>query len=334
MRAYGHTRPAPLDADDAIVEIDAPEPEPGPDDLLVEVRAVSVNPVDWKVRAGLGPDGPFRILGWDAAGVVRAVGPRVEGFAPGDAVYYAGDLARPGSNAERQAVDHRIAARMPATLSFAEAAALPLTAITAWEMLFDRLGIAEGGGAGERLLVVGAGGGVGSIAIQIARALTGLEVIATASRPETEAWVRELGAQHVVSHDGPFADAVRAIAPEGVHHVLSANGTDRNLDQIVAALRPQGRLGLIDDPETFDIMKLKTKAISLHWEFMFARPMHRTPDMAEQGRLLARVAALVDAGRVRTTVGAHLGRLSVETLREAHRLLESGRTRGKLVLDL
>ncbi len=334
MRAYGHTRPAPLDADDAIVEIDAPEPEPGPDDLLVEVRAVSVNPVDWKVRAGLGPDGPFRILGWDAAGVVRAVGPRVEGFAPGDAVYYAGDLARPGSNAERQAVDHRIAARMPATLSFAEAAALPLTAITAWEMLFDRLGIAEGGGAGERLLVVGAGGGVGSIAIQIARALTGLEVIATASRPETEAWVRELGAQHVVSHDGPFADAVRAIAPEGVDHVLSANGTDRNLDQIVAALRPQGRLGLIDDPETFDIMKLKTKAISLHWEFMFARPMHRTPDMAEQGRLLARVAALVDAGRVRTTVGAHLGRLSVETLREAHRLLESGRARGKLVLDL
>jgi len=334
MRAYGHTRPAPLDADDAILEIDAPEPEPGPDDLLVEVRAVSVNPVDWKVRAGLGPDGPFRILGWDAAGVLRAVGPRVEGFAPGDAVYYAGDLARPGSNAERQAVDHRIAARMPATLSFAEAAALPLTAITAWEMLFDRLGIAEGDGAGERLLVVGAGGGVGSIAIQIARALTGLEVIATASRPETEAWVRELGAHHVVSHAGPFADAVRAIAPEGVDHVLSANGTDRNLDQIVAALRPQGRLGLIDDPETFDIMKLKTKAISLHWEFMFARPMHRTPDMAEQGRLLARVAALVDAGRVRTTVGAHLGRLSVETLREAHDLLESGRARGKLVLDL
>ncbi|MEM8595829.1 MAG: zinc-binding alcohol dehydrogenase family protein [Pseudomonadota bacterium] len=334
MKAFGHTAPRPLDAPDAIVALEVPPPEPGPLDLLVAPRAVSINPVDYKVRANFAPEGPHRILGWDAAGDVLAVGSAVEGFVPGDKVYYAGDLTRPGAQAEQQTVDHRIVAKMPTSLGYAEAAALPLTAITAWEMLFDRLRIAEGGGAGESLLIMGAGGGVGSIAIQLARALTGLTVIGTASRPETEAWVREMGAQHVVSHAGPFAEAVREIVPDGVDYVISTNGTDQHLDQIVEAMKPQARFGLIDDPAQFDIAKLKLKSISLHWEFMFTRSMFATGDIAEQGRLLARVARLVDEGQLRSTVGRHLGTLSVESLREAHALLETGRAKGKLVLDV
>ncbi|MEM1385301.1 MAG: zinc-binding alcohol dehydrogenase family protein [Pseudomonadota bacterium] len=335
MRAFGHTRPTALEEPDALQSFDLPVPEPGPQDLLVAVKAVSVNPVDAKMRTRPLPEAEApRILGWDAAGVVEAVGAAVTGFRPGDAVYYAGDLTRQGSNAAYQTVDARIAAKKPESLGFAEAAALPLTAITAWEMLFDRLGFAEGGGGGETLLMVGAAGGVGSIAIQLARALTEREVIATASRPETQDWVRSLGAQHVVSHAAPFAEAVRAIVPGGVDAVFSANASDQHLAQIVESLRPQGRFGLIDDPESFDIMALKRKSISLHWEFMFTRSMFATPDLAKQGGLLARLADLVDSGRVKTTVGQHLGTLSLETLREAHALLESGRAKGKLVLEV
>ncbi|MEM8989550.1 MAG: zinc-binding alcohol dehydrogenase family protein [Pseudomonadota bacterium] len=335
MRAFGHTRPTALEEPDALQSFDLPVPEPGPQDLLVSVKAVSVNPVDAKMRTRPLPEAEApRILGWDAAGVVEAVGAAVTGFRPGDAVYYAGDLTRQGSNAAYQTVDARIAAKKPESLGFAEAAALPLTAITAWEMLFDRLGFAEGGGGGETLLMVGAAGGVGSIAIQLARALTEREVIATASRPETQDWVRSLGAQHVVSHAAPFAEAVRAIVRGGVDAVFSANASDQHLAQIVESLRPQGRFGLIDDPESFDIMALKRKSISLHWEFMFTRSMFATPDLAKQGGLLARLADLVDSGRVKTTVGQHLGTLSLETLREAHALLESGRAKGKLVLEV
>ncbi|MEM6547412.1 MAG: zinc-binding alcohol dehydrogenase family protein [Pseudomonadota bacterium] len=335
MRAFGHTRPTALEEPDALQSFDLPVPEPGPQDLLVAVKAVSVNPVDAKMRTRPLPEAEApRILGWDAAGVVEAVGAAVTGFRPGDAVYYAGDLTRQGSNAAYQTVDARIAAKKPESLGFAEAAALPLTAITAWEMLFDRLGFAEGGGGGETLLMVGAAGGVGSIAIQLARALTEREVIATASRPETQDWVRSLGAQHVVSHAAPFAEAVRAIVRGGVDAVFSANASDQHLAQIVESLRPQGRFGLIDDPESFDIMALKRKSISLHWEFMFTRSMFATPDLAKQGGLLARLADLVDSGRVKTTVGQHLGTLSLETLREAHALLESGRAKGKLVLEV
>ncbi|MEL7347569.1 MAG: zinc-binding alcohol dehydrogenase family protein [Pseudomonadota bacterium] len=335
MRAYGHTRPAALSDEDAILALEAPAPQPGPQDLLVAVRAVSVNPVDYKVRANLAPDGAQRILGWDAAGEVLEVGAAVSGFAPGDRVYYAGDLTRPGSNAEQQAVDARIAAKMPATLDFAAAAALPLTAITAWEMLFDRLLIGRGAAsAGKTLMIIGGAGGVGSIAIQLARALTEATVIATASRPESADWVRRLGAHHVVNHRAPFAAEVQEIAPDGVDFIFSTNATGQHWETMTEAAAPQGRIGIIDDPEGIDISRLKMKSLSLSWEFMFTRSMFATPDIAAQGALLAEVAGLVDAGKIRTTATEAMGAMSVETLRQAHARLETGTAIGKMVLTV
>ncbi len=335
MKAIGFFHNGPIDRDDALVDLDLPEPVPGPRDLLVEVRAVSVNPVDTKVRrhGAIPADGP-RILGYDAAGVVRAVGSEVTLFKPGDAVWHAGAIGRPGTNAELHAVDERIVGRKPASLSFADAAALPLTAITAWELLFDRLGVAQGGGDGDAILVTGAAGGVGSILVQLARELTGLTVIGTASRPETQAWVRELGAHHVIDHAQPLQPQLDAIGIPQVRYVASLTHTDVHYDALVQALAPQGRLGLIDDPATpLDVMKLKGKALSLHWEMMFARPMHQTPDMIEQHRLLNAVADLVDAGRLRATTGEHFGRIDATNLKRAHALIESNRAKGKIVLE-
>ncbi|MEM9784689.1 MAG: zinc-binding alcohol dehydrogenase family protein [Pseudomonadota bacterium] len=335
MQAFGHDAPRRLDDPSAIIEIDAPEPEMGPDDLLVSVRAASVNPVDSKVRQNLAPEAGPRILGWDAAGDVVAVGANVSGFAPGDAVYYAGDLTRPGSNAERQAVDHRLAAKKPTSLDYAAAAALPLTTITAWEMLFDRFRLQPGAqDQSGSVLVVGGAGGVGSIAIQLAKTLTPFTVLATASRPETGDWVRELGADHVINHSAPFAEAVKAAVPGGVSHAFSTNGTGTHWAQIIEAMAPQGHIGLIDDPEQLDASLLKLKSLTLTWEFMFTRSMFATADIGAQGALLARTAALIDDGRLRTTLADHLGKMSVETLRKAHGLLESGRSRGKIVLDV
>jgi zinc-binding alcohol dehydrogenase family protein len=335
MKAIGFFHNGPIDRDDALVALDLPDPVPGPRDLLVEVRAVSVNPVDTKVRRNATPPaGEPRILGYDAAGVVRAVGSEVTLFKPGDAVWHAGAIGRPGTNAELHAVDERIVGRKPSSLSFAEAAALPLTAITAWELLFDRLQVAQGGGDGDAILVTGAAGGVGSILVQLARELTGLTVIGTASRPETQAWVSSLGAHHVIDHAQPLQPQLDAIGLPQVRYVASLTHTDAHYDALVQALAPQGRLGLIDDPATpLDVMKLKGKSLSLHWEMMFARPMHQTPDMIEQHRLLNAVADLVDAGRLRTTVGEHLGRIDAANLKRAHALIESGRAKGKLVLE-
>lgn len=335
MKAVGFFQNHPLAHPEALVDVELPEPAPGPDDLLVEVKAVSVNPVDVKVRAGgsVPADGP-RIAGWDAAGVVRAVGANVRGFAPGDEVYYAGSIDRPGSNAQRQAVDARIVGRKPKTLSFADAAALPLTSITAWELLFDRLGVAPGGGAGQRLLVVGGAGGVGSMLVQIARRFTALTVIATASRPETVDWVTRLGAHHVVDHRQPLADELARLGADGVHLVASLTQTEQHYAALVAALRPQGRLALIDDPkQPLDISAMKGKSLSLHWELMFTRPMFRTEDIAAQGRLLDEVARAIDDGRLQGTRTRHFGVLSASTLREAHAWIESGRAIGKGVLD-
>lgn len=335
MKAVGYRANGPIDRADALLDLVVPAPVPGPRDLLVEVRAISVNPVDAKVRRNAAPPpGEARILGYDAAGVVRAVGRDVTLFAPGDEVWYAGDIGRPGTNAEWHAVDERIVGRKPASLSFADAAALPLTAITAWELLFDRLQTPRDGGAGEAILVVGAGGGVGSILVQLARRLTGLTVIGTASRAGTREWVRDLGAHHVIDHAQPLQPQLDAIGVPQVRYVASLTHTDAHYDALVDALAPQGRLGLIDDPATpLDVMKLKGKALSLHWELMFTRPMHRTPDMIEQHRLLDAVADLVDAGTLRATTGEHLGRIDAANLRRAHALIESGRTRGKLVLE-
>lgn len=333
MKAIGYYQNLPIDHADALVELDLPEPAPGPRDLLVDVRAVSVNPVDTKLRRNAAPaDGAPRVLGFDAAGVVRAVGAQVSLFKPGDRVWYAGSIARAGSNAQSQLVDERIVGRMPASLDFAAAAALPLTAITAWELLFDRLQVLRDGDG--TLLVVGAAGGVGSIFVQLARRLTGLRVIGTASRQDTRNWVESLGAHAVIDHSRPLDQELARIGVNAVDYVASLTHTEQHYDAIVAALKPQGRLGLIDDPAApLDLLKLKRKSLSLHWELMFTRSLFETPDMIEQHRLLNAVADLVDAGTVTTTLGEHFGTLSAANLRRAHALIESGKARGKIVLD-
>lgn len=335
MKAVGYLQSLPISHPEALVDLTLPAPLPGPRDLLVRVAAVSVNPVDTKVRRNRAPQpGQPEVLGWDAVGRVEALGADVAGFAVGDRVYYAGAINRPGSNAELQLVDHRIAALAPRSLGDGEAAALPLTAITAWELLFDRLGVAEGGGAGQSLLVTGAAGGVGSILVQLARELTQLRVIGTASRPETRAWVKELGAHAVIDHGKPLRPQLVAAGVAEVELVASLTHTDQHWESLIDVAAPQGRIGLIDDPATpLDVMLLKRKALSLHWEMMFTRSMFGTPDIAEQGRLLARVAALVDEGRLRSTVSEQLSPINATNLRRAHEQVESGRMRGKLVLS-
>jgi NADPH2:quinone reductase len=332
MKAVGFKAPSPIDVPESLIDLDLPQPVPTGRDLLVAVRAVSVNPVDTKVRASRKPvEGQAEVIGWDAAGVVEAVGPEATLFKVGDPVFYAGAIDRPGSNAQFQLVDERIVGRKPASLSFAEAAALPLTAITAWELLFDRLGATtDSTGA---LLVVGGAGGVGSILIQLARQLTGLTVIATASRPQTRDWCLALGAHHVVDHAGDLVSAVKATGAGPVGLVASLTNTTDHFPALVEILAPQGRLGVIDDPKSLDALPLKWKSISLHWEMMFARSLYQTPDMIEQHRLLDAVADLVDAGRLKTTLTQVLTPINAANLKTAHAAVESGRTRGKIVLE-
>ncbi len=333
MKAVAYRQSLPIDAAESLLDVSLPEPTPGPRDLKVRVHAVSVNPVDTKVRKRAAPPaGEHKVLGWDAAGVVEAVGPQVTLFKPGDRVWYAGDITRAGSNAELQCVDERIVGRMPSSLSFAQAAALPLTAITAWEVLFDRLEVGEK--TQGALLIVGAAGGVGSIMTQLARQLTGLTVIGTASRPETQAWVRELGAHHVIDHSQPLSAELQRIGVPSVSYVASLTQTDKHYAEIVKVLAPQGRLSLIDDPATpLDVMLLKGKSLSLRWESMFTRSMFQTPDMQAQHELLTRVSQLVDEGRIRTTLGEHFGAINAANLKRAHAFIERGVARGKVVLE-
>ncbi|MGC5781583.1 zinc-binding alcohol dehydrogenase family protein [Methylobacterium sp. NFXW15] len=335
MRAVGYRKSLPITDAEALIDLDLPQPEPGPHDLLVKVEAISVNPVDTKVRRRAEPEaGDAKILGWDAAGTVLAIGPEVTEFAVGEAVFYAGDITRAGTNAEYHCVDSRIVGRKPRSLDWAQAAALPLTAITAWETLFDRLDVAKPvPGAPPALLIVGGAGGVGSIAIQLARQLTDLTVIATASRPETAQWCRDLGAHHVVDHAKPLSTEVAALGIGAPGLVFSTTNTDLHLSEIGALIAPQGRLALIDDPASLDVSLLKRKSLSLHWELMFTRSMFGTADIAEQGRLLNEVSRLVDAGRLRTTLGEHYGRIDARNLKRAHELIESGRAKGKIVLE-
>ena len=334
MKAIGYRQNLPVDQPHALEDLDLPPPVPGARDLLVRVKAVSVNPVDTKVRRNrpATADKP-QVLGWDAVGIVEAVGADVRGFAVGDRVFYAGSITRPGANSELHVVDERIAARAPTSLEDGQAAALPLTAITAWELLFDRLRVPQGGGAGQSLLIVGGAGGVGSILIQLARQLTQLTVIATASRPETRDWCLALGAHAVIDHTQPLAQALKDGGHGQVDFVAALTQTGQHFEQIVESLKPQGALGIIDDMPVLDAMKLKTKAISLHWELMFTRSMFETPDMAEQGQLLAEVARLVDEGRLRTTAGAHFGTINAANLLRAHAFVESGKAQGKVVLE-
>ncbi|MEE3926445.1 zinc-binding alcohol dehydrogenase family protein [Pseudomonas viridiflava] len=335
MKAVAYYQSLPVSNPDSLQNIELPEPVAGARDLLVEVKAISVNPVDTKIRQNVSPEnGEAKVLGWDVAGVVKAVGSDVTLFQPGDKVYYAGSLIRPGANSELHVVDERIVGHMPKSLSFAHAAALPLTAITAWELLFERLQIVQGKGeSGQSLLIVGAAGGVGSILTQLARQLTALKVIGTASRAETESWVRELGAHEVLDHSKPLSEELKRVGIRAVTHVASLTQTEQHLDQLVEALKPQGKLGLIDDPKALDVSKLKRKSLSLHWEFMYTRSMFETDDIIEQHNLLNRVAELVDAGTLKTTFGEHFGTINAENLRRAHELLESGKAKGKIVLE-
>ena len=334
MKAIGYHAPLPITSEQSLIDLELPAPVPQPRDLVVRVKAISVNPVDVKVRArATPPAGEARILGWDAAGVVESVGAETGLFKPGDEVFYAGALDRPGANSELHAVDERIVGRKPASLSFAQAAALPLTAITAWELLFDRLAVPYGvkTPAGALLIVNGAGG-VGSILVQLARRLTGLTVIATASRPETIAWVKAMGAHHVIDHHRPLDEGLKAIGIAEVGYVAGLTGTDGHLAAIVRALAPQGKLALIDDPEALDIVSFKHKSLSVHWELMFTRSLYGTPDLIAQHRLLNEVADLVDDGVLRTTLHEEYGLINAANLRRAHAVIESGKAIGKLVL--
>lgn len=335
MKAIGYKAPGAIEREDALQDIELPRPVPVGRDLLVEVKAISVNPVDTKVRKGASPEaGQWKVLGWDAVGTVVEAGPAAKDFNIGDEVFYAGSLIRPGANSEFHLVDERIVGKKPTTLSDAQAAALPLTAITAWEMLFDRLDIRKRvPGAANAIVIIGGAGGVGSIAIQIARALTDVTVIATASRLETQEWVKALGAHHVIDHSKPIAEQVAALGIGAPAFVFSTTETNDHLMEIVELIAPQGRFGLIDDPESLDVLGFKRKAVSIHWELMFTRSIFETADMAEQGKLLNELSRLVDEGKIRTTVTEVLSPINAANLRQAHSAIESGKTRGKVVLQ-
>jgi len=340
IKAIGYQDNLAIDNEQALQDITLDKPTATGHDILVEVKAISVNPVDYKIRQSRpAPDGKYAVIGWDAAGIVTAVGDEVSLFSVGDKVYYAGDLTRSGSNAEYQLVDERIVGRMPSSLSFAEAAALPLTTITAWEMLFERLQIpVSDSSSGESandvsVLVIGAAGGVGSILTQLLKTRTSATIIGTASRDESVQWLKDLGADHVINHRNPLFDELQQTSINEVDYVISLNNTDEHYEEIIKCLKPQGKLGLIDDPKSLDAKALKTKCLSLHWEFMFTRSMFHTPDMIEQHRLLTDVANMIDAGEIKTTVAYHLGTITAEHVRSAHQMLENQQVHGKIVLE-
>ncbi len=336
MKAVAITRYLPITDPKAFLDVELPKPAPTGRDLLVAVKAVSINPVDTKIRKSKGQDvveDPPRVLGWDASGVVEAVGSDVTLFSPGDEVYYAGDITRSGSNSEFQLVDERIVGTKPVSLDFAQAAALPLTTITAYECFFERLGIdRDDAHKGQTLFIIGAGGGVGSIGIQLAKA-AGLTVIATASRPETTSWVKELGADHVVNHREPMVEQVRALGFQHVDHIAIFNDM-RHWDAAVELIRPQGGIVSIDNTDVpMPMAGMKTKSASLHWEFMFTRAMFETSDMIEQHKLLSYVAEEIDAGRIRTTLDEVLSPINAENISKAHAMVETGKAKGKIVVQ-
>lgn len=334
MKAVGYHKSLPIAEAQSLIDVDIPVPEPKGRDLRVSVKAISVNPVDTKMRMRSAPaEGSVAVLGWDVAGIVDAAGPDATLFKPGDEVFYAGAIDRPGANAQLHLVDERIVGRKPKSLSFAEAAALPLTSITAWELLFDRLAVRPGKSPDDRtLLVVGGAGGVGSILIQLARRLTGLTVVATASRAETRQWCLDLGAHAVVDHSKPLRPQIEALRLPPVALVASLTKTDEHFEALADLIAPQGHLALIDDPATLAVSLLKRKSIALHWEFMYTRSLFQTPDMIAQHNLLNDVAALVDDGVIKTTLGDDYGIINAANLKRAHAMLESGRAKGKIVL--
>ncbi|MEB2846451.1 zinc-binding alcohol dehydrogenase family protein [Rhizobiales bacterium RZME27] len=336
MKAIGYKIPSPISDRDSLIDIELPKPQPEGRDILVQVKAVSVNPVDYKVRRSASPDdgSDWKVIGWDATGIVAEVGNEVASFQVGDEVWYAGSITRPGANAEFHLVDERIVGKKPSKLNWAEAAALPLTSLTAWEAFFDRLDVKKPvSGAAPAVLIIGGAGGVGSITIQIARQFTDLTVIATASRPETQEFVKSLGAHHVVDHSKPLASQIAALGIGAPAFVFSTTQTAQHVDNIVELIAPQGRFCLIDDPSGFDIMAFKRKAVSIHHELMFTRAIYGTPDMDEQARILNEISAAVDDGRISTTATNNCGQINAANLKKAHEQLESGSTIGKVVLE-
>lgn len=332
MKAIGYNQNRPITALDALIEFKAEIPKLRTHDLLVKVKGVSVNPVDVKIRAKFLAEEGTKIMGYDAAGIVKEVGNDVSKFKVGDEVFYAGDITRPGTNSEFHAVDERIVGKKPQSLGFAEAAGLPLTSITAWELLFDSLKIKEGEGKGECILIIGGAGGVGSILIQLAKKLTQLTVIATASRPETVEWVKKMGADHVINHRKSLVEQMKILALEPCY-VATLTGTEGHFPAIVELIKPRGHIALIDDPQNLDIMLGKSKSLSIRWEFMFTRSMHQTNDIENQHVLLNRLSNLIDAGTIISTVTNNFGKLTVETLKAAHKEQESGRVIGKNVFE-
>jgi NADPH2:quinone reductase len=335
MKAVGYRKSLPIEDAESLFDFDAAKPEPKGRDIRVAVKAVSVNPVDGKVRKRAAPpEGETKILGYDAAGVVDAVGPEVTLFKPGDEVFYAGSILRQGTNSEFHLVDERIVGRKPKTLSFTQAAALPLTSITAWELLFDRLGATPGKSVDPRtLLIVGGAGGVGSILIQLARRLTGLTVVATASRPESQKWCLDLGAHAVIDHAKPMKEQIEKLKFPPVALIASLTATDQHYKALADIIAPQGRFGLIDDPPEFNVAVFKGKAVSIHWESMFTRSSFQTADMIAQHHLLNDVADLIDKGVLRTTLDQTFGTINAANLKRAQALIESGKSRGKIVLE-
>jgi len=335
MKAIGYKKSLPIAEAEALIDFEAPKPEPKGRDIRVAVKAISANPVDYKVRKRAAPpEGEFKILGFDAAGIVDAVGPEVTLFKPGDEVFYAGSILRQGTNSEFHLVDERIVGRKPKTLSFAQAAALPLTSITAWELLFDRLGTVPGKSVDPRtLLIIGGAGGVGSILIQLARRLTGLTVVATASRAESRKWCLDLGAHAVVDHAAPMKEQIEKLKMPPVGLVASLTNTEQHYKALAEIIAPQGKYGLIDDPGEFNVAAFKGKSCSVHWESMFTRSSFQTADMIGQHDLLNDVADLVDKGVLKTTLGENFGAINAANLKRAHALLESGKSRGKIVLE-
>jgi len=333
MKAIGFDQPGPINSEGALRDIELPKPTPRGRDLLVKIEAISVNPVDSKLRQRPFEETPPKVLGFDAAGIVEQVGDEAKDFNVGDRVFYAGAINRPGTNSEFHLVDERLVGPMPNSVDFPEAAALPLTSITAWEMLFDRLKVkSPPPQGGNTILIIGGAGGVGSIAIQLLKALTNLTIIATASRPETHDWVKSLGAHYVVNHNEPLAPQVEALGLEAPGYVFSTTQTHLHFNDIIAILAPQGRFGLIDDPEELDARPLKIKSLSLHWELMFTRSLFSTTDMGEQGKLLKEVSSLIDQGKIISTLSKIEGRINAKNLTSAHLQIESGSTKGKIVL--
>ena len=339
MKAIGYQHSLEITQADSLVEFEQSIPSPSGRDLLVKIAAISVNPVDTKIRMKAQPEnGEYKVLGWDAVGEVIDVGDAVSIYKKGDKVWYAGDLTRPGTNAEYHLVDERIVGHKPQSITNAEAAAFPLTAITAWELLFDRLQIQQNTAADTRhhqqILVIGAAGGVGSVLVQLASKLTNALIIGTASRPESQQWVTELGADHVIDHRQPLSDELERIGITNVSHVISLNATEQHFSEIAQVIAPQGKFALIDDPSTpLDISLLKMKSVSLHWEFMYTRSMFATTDMDKQGELLNKIADLIDTGEIKTTMGQHYGTINADNLKRAHADLENGKTIGKIVLE-